>query len=257
MRWFDRIVSFVTRSLLAILCCAQVSAASEITVSVALSLKNPFEEIGRTFEKRHPGTKVSFNAGASGVLQKQIEAGAQVDVFASASAKEIDALEAGGLLIRGTRADFAGNALVMIAPVKSRLQIRSFDDLRKKEVKRVAIGNPASAPAGKYAEEVLRHFGVWDAIKDKLVFAENVRQVMDYTARDEVDAGLLFQTDVRNSRDIRIAREAPSASHQPVIYVMAGIRGSRNEALLREFIAMVISEEGRKIMQKYGFRNLR
>jgi molybdate transport system substrate-binding protein len=257
VRRFNRIVILVICSTFSLVCTGAVSAASEITVSVALSLKTPFEEIGRSCEKKHPGTKVNFNAAASGVLQKQIEAGAQADVFASASPKEMDALEAGGLLIRGTRADFASNSVVMIAPVKSQLQIRSFNDLRKKEVKRVAIGNPATVPAGKYAEGVLRHFGVWDAIKDKLVFAENVRQVMDYTARGEVDAGMIFLTDVGNSRDVRLAAEAPSASHQPVIYVIAGIRGSRNEKLLREFIAMVISEEGRKTMHKYGFSTVR
>jgi molybdate transport system substrate-binding protein len=257
VRWFKETAFLLLCCLLAMLSSGRISEASEITVSVALSLKAPFEEIGRSFEKNYPGSKVNFNAAASGVLQRQIEGGAQADAFASASPKEINALETEGLLIKGTRADFAGNSMVMITPSRSRLQIRSFDDLLKKEVKRVAIGNPGTVPAGKYSEEVLRHFGVWDAIKDKLVFAENVRQVLDYTSRDEVDAGLLFQTDARNRTDVVIVTEAPSDSHKPVIYVIVGIRGSRNEQIMREFIAFVTSEEGRRILQKYGFRNLR
>ena len=148
-------------------------------------------------------------------------------------------------------------AIVLIVPSQSRLRIRSFEDLRKKEVRRIAIGNPASVPAGKYAEEVLKSSGTWETLKDRIVLCENVRQVMDYTARNEVDAGMVFRTDAGNSKDVEIISEAPEQSHKPVLYVIAAIKGSKHEALAKEFISMLLSDEGRKILKKYGFRNIK
>jgi molybdate transport system substrate-binding protein len=257
VKWSDRAYIILFGCLFVFLSGAQRAAGDEITVSAALSLKAPFEELGKSFESKHPGTKVIFNFGASGVLQRQIEGGAPADIFASASPKEMDSLESGGFLIKGTRSNFAGNSLVLIVPSQSGSQVRSFGDLRKKEVRRIAIGNPASVPAGKYAEEVLKSSGTWETVKDRLVLCENVRQVMDYTARNEVDAGVVFRTDAGNSRDITIISEAPEQSHKPVLYVVAAIKGSKQEALAKEFISILLSDEGRKIMKRYGFRNLK
>ena len=212
--------------------------------------------MGRSFEAK-TGTKVIFNFGASGMLQRQIEGGAPSDIFASASPKEMDSLESGGFLIKGTRSNFAGNSIVLIVPSQSGSRIRSFEDLRKKEVRRMAIGNPATVPAGKYSEEVLKTSLLWDALKDKIVLCENVRQVMDYTARNEVDAGMVFRTDAGNSKDINIISEASEQSHKPVLYVIAAIRGSGHDRLAKEFISMLMSDEGRNILKKYGFRNIK
>jgi len=256
VKWSDRTILFLLCSLLIFLTGAGRAAGSEILVSAALSLKAPFEEVGRSFGTK-TGTKVIFNFGASGMLQRQIEGGAPADIFASASPKEMDSLESGGFLIIGTRSNFAGNSIVLIVPSRSRLRIRSSDDLRKKEVRRIAIGNPASVPAGKYAEEALKSSGLWATLKDKIVLCENVRQVMDYTARNEIDAGMVFRTDAGNSKDVEIISEASEQSHKPVLYVIAAIKGSRHEMLAKEFISMLLSDEGRKILKKYGFRNIK
>ncbi|MFZ2198353.1 MAG: molybdate ABC transporter substrate-binding protein [Thermodesulfovibrionales bacterium] len=256
MKWSDRTILFLFSCLLVFLSGTQRAAGSEITVSAALSLKAPFEEMGRSFEAK-TGTKVSFNFGASGILQRQIEGGAPSDIFASASPKEMDSLESGGFLVKGTRSNFAGNGIVLIVPSQSLLKIRSFEDLRKKEIRRIAIGNPATAPAGKYAEEVLKSSGLWETIKDRIVLCENVRQVMDYTARNEVDAGIVFRTDVSNSKDVEIISEASGQSHKPVLYVVAAIKGTGHDRLAKEFIALLMSDEGRKIMKRYGFRNIK
>ena len=254
MKWSDRINYFLLSCLLVFLFGAERADGSEIMVSAALSLKAPFEEMGRSFDAK-TGTKVIFNFGASGILQRQIEGGAPADIFASASTKEMDSLESGGFLIIGTRSNFAGNSIVLIVPSQSRLRIRSFEDLRKKEIRRIAIGNPASVPAGKYAEEVLKTSGLWETLKDRIVLCENVRQVMDYTARNEVDAGIVFRTDASDSKDVEIISEAPEQSHKPVRYVIAAIKGSGHDRLAKEFISMILSGEGRKILKKYGFRN--
>jgi len=256
VKWSDRAILFLLGSLLVFLSGAGRAAGSEIMISAALSLKAPFEDMGRSFEVK-TGTKVIFNFGASGMLQRQIEGGAPSDIFASASPKDMDSLESEGFLIKGTRSNFAGNGIVLIVPSQSRLPTRSFEDLRKKEVRRIAIGNPATVPAGKYAEEVLKTSGLLETLKDRIVLCENVRQVMDYTARNEVDAGIVFRTDAGNSKDVMIISEAPEQSHKPVLYVIAAIKGSKHEVLAKEFISLLMSDEGRKILKKYGFRNLK
>ncbi|MBI5075551.1 MAG: molybdate ABC transporter substrate-binding protein [Nitrospirae bacterium] len=241
--------------MLAVLFAEEAAAGTEITVSAALSLKAPFEEIGRSYEKKHPGSKVVFNFAASGLLQKQIEAGAPADVFASASSKEMDALKAAGLLLETSRADFSGNKIVLIAAKNASVRISSFSDLKKSDVVRLAIGNPATVPAGKYAEETLRTLGLWNDLKSKLVYAENVRQVMDYVERNEADAGMVFLTDANvRDRELKVIAEAPASSHSPVKYEIAAIKGTKNEAAARNFISIVISREGSDILRRYGFK---
>ncbi|HSW40590.1 MAG TPA: molybdate ABC transporter substrate-binding protein, partial [Acidobacteriota bacterium] len=131
------------------------SDKGEILVSAAVSLKNAFEEIGAVYEDR-TGVRVRFNFGASGLLQQQIETGAPVDVFASAAAKNMDELQAGGLIIEETRRDFVGNRLVLAVAAGSSRGIQSFTDLSRQDIARIALGNPKTVPAGSYAMESLR-----------------------------------------------------------------------------------------------------
>jgi molybdate transport system substrate-binding protein len=253
VKWFNRFRSIALCLLLGLSFSAEAAAGTEITVSAALSLKSPFEEISRLYEKK-TAVKVAFNFGPSGMLQKQIENGAPVDVFASASVREMDSLEGGGFIMTATRSDFAGNAMVLISAADARMQPVSFTDLRKKEITRIAIGNPASVPAGKYSEETLRSLGLWDALQSKLIYGEHVKQVMDYVSRNEVDAGMVFRTDAMGrSKELRVIAEAPASSHRPVVYTIAVIKGTKNETAAQNFIAMVISKEGKDLLRKHGF----
>jgi molybdate transport system substrate-binding protein len=228
--------------------------AMEITVSAAISLKNTFEEIGKIFEERHPRTKVRFNFGASGDLARQIEAGAPVDVFASAAQKDMDDIDQKGLITSGTRVNFARNSVVLVKSGMSQIRMELFEDLRKPEVKKIVIGNPKSVPAGRYAEEVLKYLNLWEAVRDKLVFAEHVRQALDYVARNEVDAAMVYSTDAMiRSKEVRIVTKAPDRSHQPIIYPIGIVRGSKNQSLAKEFITLVLSIEGKNLLKKYGF----
>lgn len=232
--------------------------AREITVSSAISLKNAFEEIGRAFKGYHPEAKLLFNFGASGDLARQIEAGAPVDVFASAAQKDMDGIDRKGLILSGTRANFAGNGVVLVKPSLSSVQIESLEDLRKAEVKKVVIGNPKTVPAGRYAEEVLKSLNLRHGITDKLVLAENVRQALDYVARNEVDAGMVYATDAMiRSKEVRIVMKAPQGSHQPVVYPIGVVKGSKNEPLARDFITFVVSGIGQDILKRYGFAMLK
>jgi molybdate transport system substrate-binding protein len=227
----------------------------DLTVSAAISLKNAFEEAGRLYEAKHKGTRVFFNFGASGNLARQIEGGAPVDVFASAAQQDMDAIEERGLLVSGSKKYFARNSIVLIVPMNSPLSITSFGDLGSGKVQKIAIGNFKTMPAGRYAEEVLNHFHLLPAVKGKLIFAENVRQVIDYVSRGEVDAGILYSTDAQvRSKEVRIVAGAPKQSHRAIVYPIAEIKGTKNETLARAFISFIVSPEGKQILEKFGFK---
>ena len=228
--------------------------SGEISVSAAISLKNAFEEIGRLYEKDDNETRVIFNFGASGDLKKQIEGGAPVDIFASAAQKDMSDLSEKNLIIKDSRFDFASNSVVLVKPVSSKIKISSFDDLAKPEIKKICIGNPASVPAGKYAKEVLNHFSVFGKIENRLVFAENVRQVLDYVSRNEVDAGVVYETDAMSVPEkVVIAVKAPSGSHTPVVYPAAIVAGSSNQEASGKFMDFLKSEKSSVILKKFGF----
>ena len=229
---------------------------TEILVSAAPSLKNAFSEIGGVFE-RQTQTRVRFNFAASGLLQKQIEAGAPVDVYASASEKQMDALQTRRLILTETRRNFAGNRLILIVPVDSKLGLHTFMDVSRATIDRLAIGNPKTVPAGQYARETLVHFKLWDQLQTKCVLAENVRQVMDYVVRGEVDAGLVYASDASIAADkITIVAEAPEGSHSSIVYPIAVVRESAAPALSRRFIDLTLSKTGQAILKKYGFRGV-
>ena len=230
----------------------------EITVSAAISLKNAFEEIGKLFESQNSGVKVVFNFGASGDLVKQIEGSAPVDIFASAAQKDMDQIDTKGLIDGATRFNFAKNTVVLIQSASSTLEIKGFADLLKPEIKMISIGNPQTVPAGKYAQEVFTHFKIWEGTSKKLVLAENVRQVLDYVSKNEVDAGVVYATDAAvQAGKVKIVATAPLESHKPVVYPVAVVKNSKNEATAKAFIMMLKTDEGMRILKKYGFESAR
>jgi molybdate transport system substrate-binding protein len=243
------VTAFVSSSL------AFAQQPKEITVSAAISLKNAFEEIGKIYEAKNGGTKVVFNFGASGDLMRQIEGGAPVDVFASAAQKDMDDAEKKGLIAVGSRLNFAANSVVLIVPLKSGTAMKSFEDLKSGSIKKIAVGNPKTVPAGRYAEEVLKYYKMPDEIKDKLIFTENVRQALDYVSRDEVDAGIVYSTDaIARSKEVAVVATAPEASHKPVVYPIAMVKTAKNSEQANAFIALVTSAEGKRILGRYGFK---
>ncbi len=244
----------------AILVCCLVSAACfraprerEILVSTAISLKDAFEELGELYE-RQSGVAVRLNLGSSGVLQKQIEGGAPADVFASAGMRQMDVLESAGLIAPGTRRTFARNRLVVVLPSGSPLELESFEGLAGPEWARLAIGNPQTVPAGQYAAEALEHLRIWDRLQARLVPAGNVRQVLDYVVRGEVDAGFVYASDVPSSRGKAvIAAAAPEGSHAPILYPIAQVRDAASPGEARAFIDLVAGGSGQAILERHGF----
>lgn len=231
----------------------QTESNNEILVSAAASLKDVFTELGADFEKKNQ-IKVSFNFAASGQLKAQIENGAPADVYAAASLADMDALENKKILTENTEIVFARNSLVLVQSINSKIQITTIDDLKKVEVKKIAIGNPDTVPAGRYAKESLTQFKVLAALKEKLVFGESVRQVLDYASKNEVDAGFVYLTDVLTDKSLRKILEIPENSHKAIVYPIAVIKTSQNEDIAKEFVKFVTSKSSEEVFKKYGFK---
>jgi molybdate transport system substrate-binding protein len=229
------------------------AGADELLVSAAASLTDAFTDIGAAYTKANPGTTVRFNFASSGALAQQIEAGAPVDVFASASPQEMDLLEKHGRIEKPTRTAFAGNGLVLIAPASSRL--RSWEDLRAAAVRRVALADPDSVPAGRYGKETMVHRRLWDAVKHKAVYGEHVRQVLAYVAGGDVDAGIVFATDAQvEPHRVRVVQAAVGGKdHSPIAYPAAVVRNAPDGPAARRFVTFLKGPVAQGILRKYGF----
>jgi molybdate transport system substrate-binding protein len=254
-----RLAAMLITLVVAMAACGSNSSNGDggLTVSAAVSLKDAFEEIRKIYETRN-SDKVTFNFGASGVLQKQIETGAPVDVFASAGQTQMDALDKEGLLVSKSRVNFDRNQIVLIVPNTSQMELNSFDQLADARVGRIAAGNPKTVPAGQYSEQILKSLGIDDKVGPKLVLAEDVRQVLEYVTRGEVDAGIVYETDARTAgAKVRVVATAPESSHQPILYPIAVIKDSKQAAGAKKFIDLVLSPEGQSVLQKYGFSSIK
>ena len=240
---------------LSLLCLPTLARAQEITLSVAISMKEAVETLGRQFTQARPGVMLRYNFGSSGELQKQIEAGAPVDLFISAAQRQMDELEQKGLIDTASRRVFARNVLTVIKPAGSALDISKPADLLDPKVRRIVIGNPRTVPVGQYAEESLKALALWDRVQPKLVFAENVRQALDYVARGEVEAGFVYSTDIpMRAGQVTEAFRPAEDTYRPVTYPVAVVKDSRQPALARSFIDLLMSREGQSALSRLGFQ---
>ncbi|MEJ6001267.1 molybdate ABC transporter substrate-binding protein [Paucibacter soli] len=226
--------------------------AADLTVSAASSLSNAFRELAPAFEARHPGTRLLLNFAASDALLAQIAKGAPVDVFAAADQESMDRAEAQGLLARGSRRNFAANRLVLVTPAQGGLALATLAELRQPAVRRIALGKPEGVPAGRYARAALQAAQLWEAIEPKAVYAQNVRQALDYVARGEVEAGLVYATDALAYKD-KVKARFGVATATPISYPVAGIAGSANAAAAAQFLAYLLSPTGQAVLARHGF----
>jgi|HubBroStandDraft_3_1064219.scaffolds.fasta_scaffold34833_3 molybdate transport system substrate-binding protein len=211
---------------------AATSVPGEILVFAAASLTDALAQVDAAFTAGS-GVKVKVSFAASSVLAKQIEAGAPADVFLSADLQWMDYLEEHGLLRAGTRHDLLGNALVLIAPADSTLQLqiaKGFNLAGALGGGRLSTGDPDSVPAGIYAKAALTQLGVWPSVADRLVRAENVRAALAYVARGETPLGIVYKTDAQAEKRVRVVGVFPADSHPPITYPVALTAGARPPA---------------------------
>lgn len=241
------------RVLLALLVCGVPcgAGAAEVVVSAAASLTDAFKEIGALFSAANPGTRVAFNFASSDILLTQIVKGAPADVFASADQDAMDRAERNGALLQGSRRDFATNRLVVIVPAGA-AAIASLGDLAGSQYRRIAIGSPQSVPAGRYAKRALEQAGLWERLGPRYVFATNVRQALDYVARQEAEAGFVYATDagIFPGR-VKVALDV--ATTLPIRYPIAVTRTTRVAEEARAFIAFLAAPPAQQILTRHGF----
>ena len=232
---------------------ASVAAhAGTLTVSAAASLTNVFKEVATVYKEKHPDTTIQFNFAASGALLQQMRQGAPVDVFASADQKSMNDAAKAGLIDEATRKDFVRNEVVLVAPSSGGDKVKDLKSLEGDDVSKIAVGSVESVPVGRYTKEGLVKSGQWDKLTPKFVFAENVRQVLDYVSRGEVQAGFVYATDAAVRSDkVRVVESLPIDTVVSYPVAVTKSAGSKDEA--RAFVDFLNSDEASPIFDKAGF----
>ena len=236
--------------LLALVACRNSQRVS-LTVSAAASLQGALGEVEAAYFAAHPKVDFRNNFGSSGTLAREIEQGAPVDLFLSAAAKPMDDLQSKGLIIEATRENILHNSLVLIAPPDSKLQ--GPEGLADRSARIIAVGDPASVPAGQYAQQTLNALHLSDQVKGKLVLGKDVRQVLTFVETGNADAGFVYATDARVSGRVRVIATIPESAHDPIVYPAAVVKTSANQEAARTFIEFLGSSEAKAIFTRNGY----
>ena len=232
----------------------EVAEETEILVAAAASLKNAYEEeLIPMFEEQYPGVTVKGTYDSSGKLQTQIEEGLEADVFMSAAKKQMKALDEEGMIDSDSIVDLLENKIVLIVPTGNEKKLEKFEDIENADS--IALGDPASVPAGQYAQEALTNLGIWDKIQDKVSFGTNVTEVLNQVAAASADAGIVYATDAASMADqVEVVAEAPEGSlAKKVIYPVAVVKGTAHEEVAKEFVAFLQTDKAITVFEEYGF----
>jgi molybdate transport system substrate-binding protein len=251
--WRSRIVTYM--ALLAMTGSAgyAADASRPLTVFAAVSLTDALTEASGAYTSK-TGVAVRHSFASSAALARQLEAGARADIFFSADVEWMDYLQARGLIDAGARKNILSNRLVLIAPADSGIELRIAPNFPLRAALgrgRLAMGDPDSVPAGRYARTALASFGVWNDIANRVVRADNVRVALAYVARGEAPLGIVYETDARIEDRVRIVDVFPSGSHPPIMYPLAV--PSTAMPIAKNYAAFIASDAAKEIFGKYGF----
>lgn len=244
-----RLTSMRPFALLALLSFAPAATAEEILVFAAASATDALQEIGADFH-RATGHDVRFSFGSSGALARQIAAGAPADVFLSADTAKMDELERAGLVRREDRVKLLSNQLVVVVPAGAPTRITAPSDLTG--LRRIAVGDPQSVPAGIYARKWLESLGLWSALESRIIPTLDVRAALAAVETEAADAGLVYKTDAAISRRVRIAYSVPRESGPAITYPVARIVSSKKKAAA-DFVKFLSGEKARATFTRLGF----
>lgn len=232
---------------------------TKILIAAAASLEATFEnELIPMFEEANPGIEVEGTYASSGDLQQQIEAGMEADVFMSAATSNMDTLVEEGIVDDATVVDLLKNDVVLIVPKDVDSKVTGFEDLQNADT--VAIGDPESVPAGKYAKEILTNLGNYDAIAEKASFGTSVTEVCTWVAEGSADAGIVYSTDALNENSngddkevIILATAEDSIMDTPVIYPVGVTTSSAQKEAAQKLIDFLQTEEVMNVFVENGF----
>jgi len=234
-----------------LLAVALPSRAAEVTVFAAASLTESLRDIAAAYQKQ-TGDKLLFNFAASGPLARQIEQGAPADIFFSADEAQMDGLAKQGLLVKSTRRSLLSNLLVLVTATDS-TSLRSPADLTNAAVRRVALGDTRTVPAGTYAKAYLERVGLWPQVETKVVPCESVRAVLAAVESGNVDAGIVYKTDAAISKKVRVAFEVLAADGPQISYPVALLKEAPSPGPAKGFLAYLESDESRAVFTRHGF----
>lgn len=223
-----------------------------LNVSAAASLQEAMVELETKFKEIEPNVKLEVNLGASGALQQQIEEGAPCDVFISAGEKQMTALLEEDLLLEDTNKTLLTNDLVLIS--SNEIKFEDLNSLSKDYISKIAIGDPDSVPAGKYAKEVLDNSKLYNTVEDKLVFAKDVKEVLAWVQQGNAEVGFVYLSDVQGKDDVEVVYTTKSDSHSPINYPIAVLKDSKKQDKAKAFEDFLLSPDGQNILEKYGFK---
>ena len=221
---------------------------TELTISAAASLKEVMADLEKEFTKENPNISLTFNFGSSGSLQKQIEEGAPSDIFISAGEAQMKALDEKGLIEKDTLTTLLKNQLVLITNTDT---VNNMDDLSK--INHIAMGEPSSVPAGKYADESLTKLNLKESLAPKLVYAKDVKEVLSWVVLREAEAGFVYKSDTYNVDSIRVVDTIPEEYHSPINYPVAVIKDSKNIKAAKEFKDFLSTDKAKELFKKNGY----
>jgi molybdate transport system substrate-binding protein len=236
---------------------ARPARAETFTVYAAASLTETLERIAADWGRAH-GHEVRLSLGASAMLAKQIDAGAPAAIFIAADLRSMDFLDKAGRLVPGSRRNLLGNSLVLVmssATAREVALVKGFDLATLLGDSRLAIGDPAYVPAGQYAEQALRALAVWEVATPRLALTDSVRSALALVGRGEAPAGIVYATDARVVKDLRIAGTFPTESHAPIVYPLALLTQFASPAA-RDFHAHLLGEDAARVFTAHGFIRL-
>jgi molybdate transport system substrate-binding protein len=243
-------------SILLLMGCTVKAEKAQIKIAVAASMFEAMEDIKSVYQEENPDIDILLQSGSSGSLRRQIEQGADIDIFISASRIHMDQLMEEGYLIDNQYETLVTNELVLITPYDSEC-IDSIRDLANNSAIIFAMGEPDSVPAGTYAQEVLSYYGIDQQMPNKTVLAKDVKEVLTWVALGEADAGMVYKTNALIEKKVKIVETADADTHQPIVYPMARLKTAEAKKETLEFEAFMLSQEAQQIFATYGFSEIR
>lgn len=228
-------------------------APVELNVLAGVGMTDAIKAINVLYMEHNKNVTIIANFAAAGTLQQQIEQGAPADVFISAGAKQMQALQDGGLIVNETRQNLLKNRVVLVVPSNSALNITNFMDLCNDDVIKIAIGDPEFVPAGTYGKQALDLLGIYEKVQSKLILCSDVRQVLGYVEAGNVDAGIVYSTDAAITDKVRIVADAPDEINSKIVFPAAVIKASSNIEAAKAYIAFLFGDEAKVIFEQFGF----
>jgi molybdate transport system substrate-binding protein len=224
-----------------------------LNISAASSLANALKAIDTAYTQANPNVTIVLNTAASGTLQLQIENGAPADIFLSAAAANMEALQKENLIVNTSRKNLLDNTLVLVVPTGSTLGLTGISDLATSKVSKIAVGDPASVPAGTYANLAFTELGILAQVQSKLILCANVTQVLTTVASGNVDAGLVYSTDALSSNQVKVVAQAPADINAQIVYPEAVLSTSKNQTAAQAYLSYLSGSSAVALFIQYGF----